>query len=259
MDYDRDGFLNIEEFKNGTKLDDPESMPSLGYLLRVVKVERRNLPIRLVDIDTNRKDDPKQWDVIVMAQDPKTKKDKRFMRSIGDKVGGFVILEAGFTGTGDLQTPFAVVAMESAPAEKYRLEKDKEVPSKRLTVRLMYLATRDINYSQYVMSRCVFTKEVGEEFPLEKAKTTSKVKEFFRLISADEKDGSAKVALLKSEKGAVDKEIQLERFRYREDFISYDAMNMNAGMMGPGAEVGPGPGMQEGGRRPNRRQNRRME
>lgn len=261
MDYDRDGFLNIEEYKLGTKLDDPEDFPPLGNLLRVVKVERRDLPIKLLDIDQNRKDDPKEWDIAFSVPDPKTGKPKRMTRSIGDKVAGYVVLGAGFTGSGDAQTPWAEIALENAQSETYRLEKDKTVKSKKLTVRLLYLINRERNNAQFVMSRFSFVKEVGDEFKLERAKVTSKVIEYYRLASADEKDGSATVALLKGEKGAVDKTIPLNVFKYAEDFVSYDMMGMGAGM-GPGMGgeaggpmIGPGPGA---GRRQNRRQNREM-
>ena len=261
MDYDRDGFLNVEEYKLGTKLDDAEDFPPLGNLLRVVKVERRNLPIKLVDIDTNRKDDDsKQWDIILMAYDPKQRKERRFTRSIGDKLAGFVIQSASMTGSGSVQTPRVEIAAENAPSETYILEKDKPTPSKRLTVRLLYLMSRDRNNAQYIMNRCVFVKEVGDEFALEKVKTTSKVKEYYKLTTADEKNGSANVALLKGEKGAIDKTIPLSIFKFQEDFVSYDQMGM--GGMGPGMGgdvdgpmMGPGPGV-GGGRRPNRRQNR---
>ncbi len=261
MDFDRDGFLNIEEYRLGTKLDDPEDFPPLGNLLRVVKVERRDLPIKLADIDQNRKDDPKDWDIVFTVPDPKTRKTKRMTRSIGDKVAGYVVTAAGFTGSGDAQTPYAEIALENAPSETYRLEKDKTVKSKKLTVRLLYLFNRERNNAQYVMNRFSFVKEVGEEFKLERAKTTSKVIEYYKLISADEKDGSATVALLKGEKGAVDKNIPLNVFKYAEDFVSYDMMGMGGGMgPGMGGEVGgpmigPGP---DAGRRQNRRQNREM-
>ena len=228
----------------------------------VVKVERRDLPIKLADIDQNRKDDPKDWDVIFTVPDPKTGKTKRMSRSIGDKVAGYVILSAGFTGSGDAQTPWAEIALENAQSETYRLEKDKTVKSKKLTVRLLYLINRERNNAVVVMNRFSFVKEVGEEFALEKAKTTSMVKEYYKLVSADEKDGSATVALLTGEKGAVDKTIPLNVFKYAEDFVSYDMMGMGAGMrpgMGgdDGPMIGPGPGA-GGGRRQNIRQNREM-
>lgn len=265
MDYDRDGFLNVEEYKYGTKLDDPEDFPALGYLLRAVNVVRNNLDLKLAEIDTNKKDDPKQWDVYFTFTDPKTGKSKRSARSIGDKLAGFELLEAGFTGAGDNQTPYAVVVSEKNSSEKYRLEAGKETPSKRLNVRLVYLMSRDRNNYYAVMQRCVLNKEVGDEFALEKYKMTSVVKEFYRILSADEKEGTVKVALLKEEKGSAVKEIEVGKLVPMEDFVSLDAMG---GMMGGGAGpmFGGGPGPMGGGpgpmggapgeKRNNRRQNR---
>ncbi len=264
MDYDRDGFLNIEEFKFGTKLDSADDFPALGYLLRVVKVFRVDIPLKLLDIDTNRKEDQKDWDIAISAPDPKTKKIRRFTSAVNNKVAGYVIKSAGFTGTGDEQVPFVVIASENNPDETYRLEKNKTAKSKNLTVRLLYLMSRDRNYARAVMSRFVIVKNVGDEFSLEKPKTTSKVKEFYRILSADEEKGSVTVALLKSEKGAVDKEIQLTMFKPVDDFISYEQMGMGGmGDMGPGGEPGgpmmgpgPGPGPVPGGPRRRGGQNR---
>ena len=245
QDYDKDGFLNIEEFKMGTKLDDPDNFPPLGHLLRVVKVFRRELPIRLADIDTNNKTDSKDWDVIFTAPDPKKPgKMKRFTCSLNDnnKVAGYVVKSAAFKGTGNDAVPTAVIASESNPDETYTLEKDKPAKSKYLTVRMVFLRSRDRNYAHFVMNKCVLVKNVGDEFALEKPKSTSKVREFYKLLSADEDKGSATVALLKNEKGPVDKEIPMTIFKPTEDFIIYEQMGM-------GGEMGPG-------RRPNRRQNR---
>lgn len=266
MDYDRDGFLNIEEYKHGTKLDDADDFPALGYLLRAVKVFKVDLPVKLLDIDTNRKNDSKEWDIAITAPDPKTRKIRRFSCAVGDKVGGYLIKNAGFNGTGDNQVPYVDFAPENSPNDTYRLEKGAVVKSKNLTVRMIYLMSRERNFAQAVMRRGLITKNVGDEFTLEKPKTTTKVKQYYKVISADEEKGSVTVALLKSEKGAVDKEISLTMFKPVEDFISYEQMGMGmmGGDMGPGGDaggpmMGPGPGPGAPGRRPGMRQNRRME
>ena len=265
MDYDKDGFLNVEEFKHGTKLDNPDDFPALGYLLRAVKVFRVDLPLKLLDIDRNRKEDPKDWDIAISAPDPKTRRIKRFSCAVNDKVAGYVVKSAGFNGTGDDAVPFVVIAPENSPDDTYRLEKGAVVKSKNLTVRMLYLMSRDRSYYQTVMKRGVITKNVGDEFSLEKPKTTTKVKQYYKVVSADEEKGSVTVALLKSEKGAVETEIPLMMFKPQEDFISYEQMGMGMmGDMGPGGEPGgpmmPGPGGPGGpGRRQPGRQNRRME
>lgn len=60
-DYDSDGFLNIEEYRAGTALDDPNSRPSLAYLLRVAKAEREELPVTLKRVKPSGSANPRDW------------------------------------------------------------------------------------------------------------------------------------------------------------------------------------------------------
>lgn len=252
MDADNDGFLNIEEFKANTKIDDPDDFPPLGILLRTGKVFRQNIPLKLVDIDKNRSEDVKKWDVVVMYYDIKTRKMKRGMCQVGDTIGNYKILQAGFTGEGNMAVPFAMAAPKDDEADVYRLEQNKETPSKKLTVQILYLANRMRQNAPYILRRFVMVKNVGDEFQLVKEKRTSRQVETYRLLEADEKDSSVKVALLKEAKGAVDKTFQLERFNAALDFIDNNMMRGMDGGMDGGAMEGV-PGRPQGGVRGPRR------
>ncbi len=61
MDADQDGFLNIEEYRAGTAMDDPESKPALAYLLRVASAEQEEIPVTLRRIKQNGSANPKDW------------------------------------------------------------------------------------------------------------------------------------------------------------------------------------------------------
>lgn len=250
-DYDGDGFLNIEEFQAKTKPDDKDDFPALGNLLRVGKVFRQNIPFKLIDIDKNRSEEVKKWDVIVMYFDKKKRGMKRAMCQVGDTIGGFKILQAAFTGSDRTATPYAIVAPEGKEAVTYRLEPNKETPDKNLSVHMVYLASRLRQYAPTIVRRYIIVKKVGEEFQLVKDKSSSRQVEYYRLLEANEKDSSVKVALLSGAKGDVKETFQLAMFNFRQDFIDesrrmggmYDGMDggMDGGM---GMEGGP---MMDGG------------
>ncbi len=61
MDADQDGFLNIEEYRAGTAMDDPESRPPLAYLLRVASAEQEEIPVTLRRIKQNGSANPRDW------------------------------------------------------------------------------------------------------------------------------------------------------------------------------------------------------
>lgn len=244
-DYDNDGFLNIEEYKEKTKLDDPNDFPALGLLLRFKKIYKNNLPIKLIDVDKNRSDDTSKWDVTVNAYDPKTRKFKRQMKAIGDEVAGFKINSAGFNG----EIPYVNVT-SIADKEQYRLIQNKDTQAKNFTVQLVYLYSRDRQYAWNISSRPL-VKNVGDEFQLVKAKNNARYTENYKLVFADDKGGTdkkgtVKVALLKEAGGAVEREIEVKQLNPQEDFISpnagggFDQGMMPGGpMMEPDRNVGP--------------------
>ena len=256
LDYDNDGFLNIEEFELGTKMDDPDDFPNLANLLRTVKVFKTELPLSLVDIDRNNSDDVKKWDVIVMAFDPKQRKMRRMTRQVGDEVGSFTIHQAGFEGEGSMSLPYIVISDKSAPTDMYNVKKGRKTFNKNLMVRMLYLSTRDRSYAQMLFRRSLIMRRVGDEFPLVKNKTNARVTEYYKILDANEAENTVKIALLKEQKGAVDKEYTLRIFNMENDFIEnrrgggmMDDM-MEPGMVEPGPGVGPGgPGRGRNNRR----------
>ena len=257
LDYDNDGFLNIEEFELGTKMDDPDDFPKLANLLRTVKVFKTELQLNLLDIDQNKSDDVKNWDISVSAFDPKQRKVRRMTRQVGEEVGGFTIHKAGFEGEGTMALPYIVVSAKNAPTEMYTIKKGRKTFHKNLMVQMLYLTTRERNYAQMLFRRSIVTCRVGDEFPLMKNKSNARVTEYYKILDANEAEKSVKVGLLKASKGAVEKEFTLRLLNPENDFIDNRRGGMMDDMMGPGVEAAPGmdPGMGPGmgpGRR-NRR------
>ena len=245
QDYDNDGFLNIEEYEQGTKMDDAEDFPNLVNLLRTHKVFRTELPFGLVDIDRNNSDDVKKWDVVVMAFDPKQRKMRRMTRQVGDEVAGFTIHQAGFEGEGSMAVPYVVVSERNAPTETYNIKKGRKTFHKNLMVRMLYLTARDRSYAQALFRRSVISRRVGDEFPLVKNKTNSRVVENYRVLEANEAENTVKVGLLKEPKGRVEKEFSLRLLNMENDFIDGRRGGMDDTMMEPGMEPGmaePRPG-----------------
>ncbi len=112
MDHDNDGFLNIEEYKNGTGIDDPDDFPPIACLFRALKVERRNIPFKLVDLDTNHHDDePARWDIAVFCYHHKKRKMARQSTQIGQVIAGYKILR-GAAGA----SPWIEVSPEKNPS-----------------------------------------------------------------------------------------------------------------------------------------------
>ena len=254
LDYDNDGFLNIEEFELGTKMDDPDDFPKLANLLRTVKVFKTELQLNLVDIERNNSDDEKKWDIIVMAFDPRQRKIRRMTRQINDEVGGFTIHKAGFEGDGSMALPYIVVSSKSAPTEMYTIKKGRKTYHKNLMVRMLYLTSRDRNYAQMLLRRGIVMPmpRVGDEFPLVKNKTNSRVTEYYKVLDANEAENTIKVGLLKESKGQVEKEFTLRLFNMESDFIDNRRGGgmMDDMMMEPGMEAAPGMGPEVGPRGP---------
>lgn len=242
QDADGDGFLNIEEYKLGTSLEDPDDFPPLAFLFRAVKVERRNLPFKLIEIDKNRRDDePARWDVYVHCWNAKRRKAMRQGTQIGQTIADFKILRAGFNG----ETAWIDICPENKPAEVYRCEQNKDIPNKNLTLRFVNLVSRH-KYDMRALftPRFLLSKNVGEIFRIQKLRSSanSYITEFYRIESCDEKAGTAKVALLKDQTGAeVEQVIDIPVFNKDTDFMyeSPNAQGMNGGEEGPPEEMGP--------------------
>ena len=72
LDYDNDGFLNLEELSSGTKLDDARDHPSLVKLLKIKNVSIGYVPFTLKNIVVKNFSPKKDWDISI--QNISTKK-----------------------------------------------------------------------------------------------------------------------------------------------------------------------------------------
>ncbi|MCQ2402232.1 MAG: hypothetical protein MJ202_00690 [Lentisphaeria bacterium] len=91
-DFDQDGFLNVEEYRAGTALDDPESRPPLAYLLRVAKASKDFLPVTLVRIKQNGSAAPSDWKASFRVEGDARPQDVKLNGAI-PKMAGFTLKE----------------------------------------------------------------------------------------------------------------------------------------------------------------------
>jgi hypothetical protein len=243
QDYDNDGFLNVEEYRAGTQLDDPDSFPPLGNLLRFTRIFRRPLPIVLRSVDEGRTDDKAKWDVSVNVWDNTRRRNVSRTIRIGDKINDFELLDISREGTGAA----AVYQVDICPAgqkdDVYRLSQGKPELNKTTTVQMVYLASRQREHARAVLQRFSMLRNVGDEFPLNKRKSTGPVVEHYRLKSADEAAKTVVIELLDQAKGSPIAEITLLPLTPAADFVSSGAGagNVMGGGEGPMME-GPDEG-----------------
>lgn len=62
-DLDGDGFSNLYEYKQNTRMDQPNSHPPMWHRLRVLKIARVQMPLRLKAIMVQNPNDKAQWDI----------------------------------------------------------------------------------------------------------------------------------------------------------------------------------------------------
>ncbi|MGI6354785.1 MAG: hypothetical protein ACOX6W_06775 [Lentisphaeria bacterium] len=239
QDYDNDGFLNIEEYRAGTALDDPDSFPPLGNLLRFVRIFRRPLPITLRSVDEGRSDDKTKWDVSVSVWDNTRRRNVTRTIRIGDKANDFELLDIFREGTGAA----AVYQVDVCPADQkddvYRLSQGKTELNKATTVQMVYLASRQREHARTILQRFSMFRNVGDEFPLAKRKSTGPLVEYYRLKAADEAAKTVVIEQLDQAKGNPVAEITLSPLTPATDFISAGAAG---NIMGGGDPMMEGPG-----------------
>jgi hypothetical protein len=246
QDYDNDGFLNVEEYRAGTAMDDPDDFPPLGVLLRTIRTFRRPLPLQMRNIDTNNSEDKDKWDVSLQFMDPKTQRTRSRSLLIGESFMDFKLVNAGFEGEGETAVPYAIIQPSNAANVSYRLQQRATASYNEVTVQFVYLANRMRENQRLVLTRFAMVKNVGEEFPLSKPKSTGQYVEYYRILSANETDHSIVVGQLSAPKGEVLREISVSLYNINED-TGYP----NTATMGMGGEMGmPGQeGMMPGNRR----------
>lgn len=217
QDYDNDGFLNVEEYRAQTAMDDPDVFPPLGNLVRCTKTFRRPLPLQLRNVDTYNSTDKAKWEIALNYVDAKTQRQRSRTLPIGESFMDFKLIDAGFDGEGDAAVAFAIISPASDPNTRYRLVRNLTATYNDVTVQFVYLAYRLREYQRLVLTRLASVKNVGEEFPLQKQKSTGPYTEYYRILAADEAKNTITIGRLDAPKGEVNLEIQVPSYNLNED------------------------------------------
>jgi hypothetical protein len=261
-DQDNDTFLNVEEYRAGTALDDPASFPPLAENLRIVKTFRRVVPIGLKRISRNAADDPARWDISLLVQEPGRARPRTRIVRIGESVGGYTLESARFeppaNGEGE-ETPVAVIKSDET-GDTYELRPDQTTYQKTLFGHFIFLNSRLV--ADFRRRRLMqIAKEEGGEIRLPHLATRT-IQTYRVTKLAQEGDTPvAEVVRIESERTDPEKDAQpivIKQFKPREDLVLQiqrsSGMGMDGGdMMGPGAMAEPGmemmdPAMQNRGR-----------
>ena len=127
LDHDQDGFLNLEEYRAGTDMEDPESVPPLAYLLRVESAAPETLPVVLTDVRRRDPSDVSTWGAYFSLDGKKRV-----------RVGGAVPGMAGFTVKS--MDEDSVTITNKDETETYTMKVKETVYKKSaIVIRLRYL------------------------------------------------------------------------------------------------------------------------
>lgn len=250
-DQDSDGFSNLEEYKAGTKMDDPADFPRLALRFKCVAVVRPIVKVKLEEIYTNRKDDKSKWEIYFSFPNPRNP-GGRWRRATtlltGDendaKIAntGYKVVDATIEGTGEAEVQKAVIQNIQNPEEKYELiAKAEPVRSSRLQARIVFLERRESSEYSRILRRSRFIY-IGDEIEAQKNKGETPYSEFYRLLSADEATGVCKVGYLDEKGGKVLSEFVVPKFVRETDLIETEARSGDAldEMMNDGPRPGKG-------------------
>lgn len=133
IDYDKDGFLNVEEYQNQTDMQDPQSHPELGYLLRVIRVRQAMFPLTFTQLMKNSSDDKTMWDTYFRMEEGSTK-----IGRIGDEIEGMTIREIN-APEGD-KPP--TVTLEKNDGTSIVLTLNQPIPSNEYIARIGFIRSR---------------------------------------------------------------------------------------------------------------------
>ncbi len=248
MDYDMDGFSNLEEYRAKTPMDNPAEFPALGILLRTRRVFQQNLPIGLRMVDTNNKTEKEKWDIMMFVMDPKTGKPRNSVQALNNVFQGYRIVDVGFEGDGEAALGYVDVVSEGEDGTRYHLLQGKNEKSQDVTVSFVYLASRNLAQARQVVARFTKTVKVGEVFELQKQKGTTIVRESYKVLRAEaDNSDSVVIGRVAGEDGTAVSEIEVPLFNPADDFINYMQMNNGA----DGGMIGPRGAVRGGGRRNN--------
>lgn len=249
QDYDRDGFLNVEEFARGTDMQDPASRPALGYLLRVDRLVERPLPVQLKKIARNNSDDPEAWSLTVQVYDAAKRTQRTRLVRVGAVVEGYTIRRAAFEpdpNKPDRQLGLIEVAPEGG-GEPYILREGVNATERDKAVRLGFFASRDPQYFNRGGVR-VFVQKAGDTITLQLGKDpkdpTKPLEETYRVETVEE----GKVEVVRTAPppaaGEAPLRITVPVFNPRTDFAVPSGGMVPGGMMEggmmPGMEAEPG-------------------
>lgn len=233
FDYDGDGFLNVEEYRAGTAMDDPDEFPELSILLRVMQVVKRRLPFQFMRVRTLDSELKSDWKIEFQL----ARGMRQAVKFNEEIVAGYKIIAVNEAKD--------VATVESSDGKNYTMPVGQAVEEEIPTAQMLYLASRERN------SRRVFvTRKIGEEFYLEKMKNNAPIREFYRILSGTGRDDLI-VARLDEERGKPVSEFKVPLLDIKKDFLSEEAgaTRQRRDNREPGADMPVAPP----GRRPARR------
>ncbi len=201
FDYDGDGFLNIEEYRAGTDMQDPDDFPPLALLLRVIQVVNRQLPFQFVRVRTLDSELRSDWKMeFQVGRGP------RVAVKFGEEIlPGYKIINVNEAKN--------AATVESRDGKSYNMPVGQVVEEETATAQMLYLASRERSSRKFFVVR-----KIGEEFFLEKDKNGSAYQEFYRIISGTDRDDLL-IGQLDEEKGRVTAEFKLKRLEVKKDFF----------------------------------------
>ncbi len=208
FDQDGDGFLNVEEYQLGTKMDDPESFPDLVHLLRIQDVRKIQLPfvfLTVKTLDSANKDD---WKV-----------DFDFGRGFRQQIRiNEDIARTGFTVSG-ISADRTTVTVKSRDGTTYQMKEKQTVREEVATVSMRYLLTRN---RREASDRRLFVPlflKVGSDFTLKKQSGETLIEEYYRILRGTSKDDVV-IAKLDAPKGNLVVEYTILPLDIKRDFIA---------------------------------------
>jgi hypothetical protein len=258
QDQDQDGFLNVEEFKANTDLENATSIPPLGALLRIARLVGKPLPIMLRRINRNNSDDPAVWTITLQTYDTAKKTWRSRLTAVGKTVDGFTIRSAAFEQSSAppakpsakpsakptaSQTGVVVVAPETG-GEPYTLREGKNLNEHDQFVSLGYFLSRNAQYASRGGVR-FYTNKVGDTLALTRGRDSTQITEKYLIesIAADA------VQVLRTDppaaQGTEPLRIKVPPFNQRTDFTPQMTTGGVGGdpMGGPRVPGGGGPGV----------------
>ena len=201
FDYDGDSFLNIEEYRAKTAMDDADEFPPLALLLRVIQVAKRKLPfqfVRLRTLDSELKTDWKLEFQLASGARQSVKFNEEIVR-------GYKI-----TSVNEAKD---AVTVESSDGKSYTMPMGQVVEEEIPTAQMLFLTYRERNSRKSYINR-----KINEEFFLEKMKAGATSREFYRILSGTNREDLL-IGQLDAEKGKVVAEFKLKPLDAKKDFL----------------------------------------